>query len=276
MAIVRVQHIGMAVLDFAATCRKFEQIGLASRDFRNDQGKGFQHDVRVLLGNDCWIHVVHNWNPESRVARFLARHGQALEHIALQTDAIEEDVRRLREQNVPIFEDTVFNAADGFEAFVYPDDGIGFTVELIQPHRTSWTYPEDARGRPVSETLGVVRARHVRAVVREPREAAERFTHLFGLPAEEARSGRELKIPLGNPCSLLLTPLEDDPPLPGRREGLVEIGLQTRSLEKDLEYLRDAGVPIREDRNAGPNDGPQAVIAPEDGPGFAIRLGAFE
>lgn len=60
----------------------------------------------------------------SRVARFQERYGQGLEHIALETDDIEADVKRLRERNVPIFDDTIFKAADGYEAFVYPDDAI--------------------------------------------------------------------------------------------------------------------------------------------------------
>jgi hypothetical protein len=45
---------------------------------------------------------------------------------------------------VPFFEDTVFDANDGFEAFVYPDQLPGMTVELIQPHAHSWAFPEDA------------------------------------------------------------------------------------------------------------------------------------
>ena len=72
MTIIRVQHIGIAVRDFQGTLDKFEKVyGLSSRDFRDDQGKGYQHDSRILLGNDCWIHVVHNWDPNSRVYQFM-------------------------------------------------------------------------------------------------------------------------------------------------------------------------------------------------------------
>ena len=72
MTIVRVQHIGIAVKDFQGTLNKFEKVyGLKARDFRDDQGKGMQHDSRILLGNDCWIHIVHNWDPNSRVYQFV-------------------------------------------------------------------------------------------------------------------------------------------------------------------------------------------------------------
>lgn len=193
MSIVRLQHIGVALSDYQSTASALERIGLPPRDFRNDQGKGFQHDARVLLGNECWLHIVYNWNPESRVNRFLQSRGPGLEHLALESNDIEEDVARLRKLGVPIFEDRIFDANDGFEAFVYPDDAIGFTVELIQPHATSWTYPVEAEGRPVSDRLGTVRARRVGASVEDVRSGSERFCSLFGLSS----SGSSV-ISLGN------------------------------------------------------------------------------
>ena len=96
MTIVRVQHIGIAVKDFQTTLNKFEKVfGLKARDFRDDQGKGMQYDSRILLGNDCWIHIVHNWDPNSRVYQFVENVGEGLEHIALETDDIETDVQRI-------------------------------------------------------------------------------------------------------------------------------------------------------------------------------------
>ncbi len=182
MSILRLQHIGVALADHDLAVAGLERVGLPSRDFRNDQGKGFQHDSRVLLGNECWLHIVHNWNPESRVNRFLQNRGEGLEHLALESDDIEADVARVRAAGVPIFEDRIFDANDGFEAFIYPEDGIGFTVELIKPHATSWNYPDDALGLPVSALLGKIRAQRVGAYVRDVAEASRRFTTLFGTP----------------------------------------------------------------------------------------------
>ncbi len=144
MAIIRLQHIGIAVRDLDRACQQLEALfGLKARDFRDNQGKGMQRDARVLLGNACWLHLVQNWDPESRVARFLEAHGEGLEHIALESDDIAADVERVKAAGVEVFQKRIFDATDGFEAFVYPEDTPGFTVELIQPHADSWGYPEE-------------------------------------------------------------------------------------------------------------------------------------
>lgn len=248
MAIFRLQHAGTAVADYERVTSGLARLGLPTRDFRDDQGKGFQHDSRVLLGNDCWLHVVYNWNPESRVNRYLSRFGEGLEHLALESDDIEADVARVRDLGVPIFEDTIFDANDGYEAFVFPDDGIGFTVELIQPHVKSWAYPEEARGERVSPVLGVSRAKGVTASVSDVDEAARRFEALFGIAAVDG------VIPLGN---VELTLVETS-----ERPHLTSLTLATETLDADLEYLRSVKAPFV---------GDQAFDA---GFGFPIELSA--
>ena len=139
--ILRLQHIGTAHQSHASAAERLRQVGLEPAELRTDQGRGFQLDSRKLLGNECWLHVVHNWNPEARVCQYLRTIGEGLEHIAIETDDIEGAVARVKE-SAPIFEDRIFHAADGFEAFVYPEDACGFTVELIQPHASSWNWPD--------------------------------------------------------------------------------------------------------------------------------------
>jgi methylmalonyl-CoA/ethylmalonyl-CoA epimerase len=229
VSVLRLQHIGVALADYEPSRRDIERAGFPTRDFRDDQGKGFQHDSRVLLGNECWLHVVYNWNRESRVNRFLTREGPGLEHLALETDDIEADVRRLRELGVPLFEDKVFDANDGYEAFVYPDDAVGFTVELIQPHENSWGYPADAGGKPVSNVLGVEYLHSVSAGAEEPERSAQRFAELFGLPHDGA------EVSFANRCVLRFV---ESP-----RAGLETLHLGSRSPERDAEHFDRSGFP---------------------------------
>lgn len=284
MAIIRLQHLGISVRNYVETLQRLEQIfGLTARDYRTDQGRGFQHDARVLLGNDCWLHVVHNWNPESRVYQFHEQYGGQLEHIALETDDIEADVQRLRDLGVPIWQDRIINANDGFEAFVYPGDGIGFTVELIQPHSHSWGYPENAQGKPVSDKMGIVRLQHIGVAVADLHAAAERFEQLFGLAAVDYRNNQargmqlDARVLLGNQCWLHLVQNWNPESRVHRFHAqygqiLEHIALQTISIEADVAHLRNMDVPIFCDKIFRADDGYEAFVYPEDGVGFTVEL----
>ncbi len=203
--ILRLQHIGTAYASHDRAVERLKRVGLAPQDFRDDQGQGFQHDCRTLLGNECWLHVVHNWNPQARVFRYLAAHGEGLEHIAIETDDIHAAVARVRE-SAPIWEDRILEkAADGFEAFVYPEHASGFTVELIQPHPTSWNWPDPPPER-VSPTLEVRRLAEVVAGAPDPVSAAERFDRLFDLKPES--DGKDALVAFRNDCALRFRPGE--------------------------------------------------------------------
>lgn len=284
MAIIRLQHIGLAVKDMKDTCARFERIfGLKARDFRSDQGRGKQLDARILLGNQCWLHVVQNWDPEARVYQFLEQHGEGLEHIALETDDIEADVQRLRDAGVPIFEDTIFDANDGYEAFVYPDAAIGFTVELIQPHEHSWGYPDAAIGKAPSDKMGLVRLQHVGIVVRNMHAACDRFQQLFGLPWQDFRDDQgsgmqyDARILFGNECwmhvvqnwkpgSRVLEFLET------KGERLEHIALQTTTVAEDIEHLNAINVPIWNRAILNAQDGFEAFVYPDDGVDFTVEI----
>lgn len=236
MTILRVQHIGAVVSDYETARRAFDRLALPLRDFRNDQGRGFQHDGRILFGNECWLHVVYNWSPESRVNRFLATRGEGLEHLALETDDIEADVAHLKELGVPIFDDHIFDANDGFEAFVFPEDAIGFTIELIQPHSTSWVYPDDARARPVSDELGIARLAQIHANVDDVAGAKRRLREMFGLQSPSENES----VPLGDNASLHLNERE---PI-----GLECLVVETKTLDEDAVRLEGRGVSVERDR----------------------------
>lgn len=284
MAIVRLQHFGISVEDIHSSIAKFERLfGLKAQDFRDDQGKGMQYDARILLGNDCWLHIVQNWNPESRVNRFYNEHGEKLEHIALETDDIEADVQRLCDAGVPLYQDKIFDAADGYEAFVYPDDAIGFTVELIQPHEDSWGYPEEARSRPVSNRMGIVRLQHIGIVVSDLQKACEKFERLFGLGCRDFRDDQgkgmqyDARILLGNECWLHLVqnwnPASRVYQFHEENGQLLEhIALQTTTIEEDVDYLQEIAIPVYQDKIFDADDGYEAFVYPDDGVGFTVEL----
>jgi methylmalonyl-CoA/ethylmalonyl-CoA epimerase len=279
--ITRLSHIGLVCENLEATLKNYEKLfGLKAVDLRNDQGKGFQLDARIMFANECWLHLVQNWNPDSRVNRFLKSHGEGLEHLALETDNIQADVDHLRKIGVPVYQDTIFKAADGFEAFVYPEDGIGFTVELIQSHTTSWKFEAAKLSNP--NILGL---QHIGVAVKDLDRAATRFEQLFGIKATELRTDqhygtqRDVAIYTGNDRLWLhLVQSEDEENRVTQfmniyGEGLEHLCLEVGDIREAVKQVKAAGVPLYQNKiYLDRPDGFEAFIYPEYNHGVTVEL----
>ena len=290
--------LGIVVRDLKDACDRFQRtFGLTAQDFRDDQGQGrlvqkqtVQYDARILLGNECWLHLVQNWNPESRVNQFLNTKGEGLEHIALETDSIEKDVAHLRSIGVPIFEDTIFDAQDGYEAFVLPDQLPGLTIELIQSHDRSWVYPEESLGQPISSCMNLLQLQHLGLVVADLKSTSEKFEKLFGLKAVDFRDDQgqgtlvekrtvqyDARILFPNRCWLHLVQNWNSESrvnrfLSTRGEGLDHIALQSSNVHEDVAYLLNQQIPIFDNEIKDAQDGYEAFVYPDQLPGMTVEL----
>jgi len=279
--IIRLHHIGLAVENLEQACQNYEAVfGLKAVDFRNDQGKGFQLDARILLPNECWLHLVQNWNPESRVNRFLKSHGEGLEHVALQTDDIKGDVEYLRQIGVPVYENTIFNAADGFEAFIYPEHAIGFTVELIQPHTTSWAF-EPAK----LSNRNIVGLQHIGVAAHNIHAAAERFEKLFHLEADALRidqhngTQKDITIEPGNDRLWFHLVESTDPEnrvaqfMDKYGEGLEHLCIEVTDILQGVKRVQAAGVPLYQHKiYLDRPDGFETFVYPEHNHGVTVEF----
>lgn len=279
--IIRLSHVGLVCENLDATLKNYEKLfGLKAVDYRSDQGKGFQFDARIMFPNECWLHLVQNWNPESRVNQFLKSHGEGLEHLALETDDIEADVAYLRKIGVPVYQDTIFNAADGFEAFVFPQDAIGFTVELIQPHATSWKFDPAKLSNP--NILGL---QHIGVAVKDLDRAVQRFDQLFRIKATELRTDqhygtqRDVIINTGNDRLWLHLVQSQDQQnrvtqfMNKYGEGLEHLCLEVDDIREAVKKVREAGVPLDQNKiYLDREDGFEAFVFPEYNHGVTIEL----
>lgn len=279
--ILRLHHIGLVVESLEKAVANYDKLfGFKATDFRNNQGKGFQLDARIMIPNECWLHLVQNWNPESRVNKFLNSHGEGLEHIALETDNIEADVAHLRSIGVPVYQDTIFNAADGFEAFVYPEDGIGFTVELIQPHKTSYYWEPEKVSNPNFKGL-----QHIGVAVKNVAAATAKFEKLFGLKAVGLRTDqhygtqKDMMIEPGNDRLWLHLVESTDPEnrvtqfMDKYGEGLEHLCFEIDDIRKSVKRVQAAGVPLFQHKIfLDRPDGFEAFVYPEYNHGVTVEL----
>ena len=105
-------------------------------------------------------------------------------------------------------------------------------MELIQPHASSWNWPDPPPAR-VSPMLAVTHLAEVVAGSADPEAAGRRFEELFDVGFE--MDGASARLPFGNGCVLRFQP---------GRPGLRSLVLETADLDADRAALDAAGTPV--------------------------------
>ena len=131
MTIKRVDHIAVVVenLDAAlATYRDALEMTVSRIVTIPEQ------DVRIgfLPSGDSEIELLEPINPDSGIARYLAKRGEGLHHICLEVDDIEQTLADLEGRGVQLIQDTPKRGASGKVAFIHPKSASGVLIELLE------------------------------------------------------------------------------------------------------------------------------------------------
>lgn len=90
-------------------------------------------DIAFLPVGDSEIELLQPTDPESGVAKYLAKKGAGMHHLCFEVDDIEATLDRLRTANVPLITETAKVGSGGKKyAFVHPKGTGGVLVELYQ------------------------------------------------------------------------------------------------------------------------------------------------
>jgi methylmalonyl-CoA/ethylmalonyl-CoA epimerase len=131
MTIKRIDHIAVVVenLDTAlATYRDALGMDVSRIDTLPEQ------DVKIgfLPSGDSEIELLEPINPESGIARFLAKRGEGLHHICLEVDDILQTLADLKARGIQLIDETPRRGAYGKVAFIHPKSSSGVLIELLQ------------------------------------------------------------------------------------------------------------------------------------------------
>lgn len=92
-----------------------------------------QAQVAFLPTGDSEIELVKPTSDTSGAAKFLAKRGPGLHHIALEVDNLDEMLVQLKEKGVRLINETAIIAAGGNRAaFIHPESTNGVLVELYE------------------------------------------------------------------------------------------------------------------------------------------------
>ena len=132
MNCTRVDHVGIAVKDLAASVKWYEEtLGLHSKGTEVVQEQ--QVTVAFLPCGDSELELLESTAPEGPIARFIEKNGEGIQHIAIRVDDIDAALAELKEKGVRLIDQTPRYGAGGARiAFLHPKATHGVLLELCE------------------------------------------------------------------------------------------------------------------------------------------------
>ncbi len=133
----RIDHIGIAVEDIDAAIALYERdydLKLVHRETVEEQGV----DAVLLDVGENHVELIAPLGPETGVAKFLAKNGPGLHHVAYQVDDIEAELARVQEAGIRAIDTAPrVGIRNSRVAFLHPKSTGGVLTELVQPAQGS-------------------------------------------------------------------------------------------------------------------------------------------
>jgi len=128
----KIEHIGIAVSDLAAASSLYERL-LNTKVYKIEDVPSEHVKTAFLQSGPNKIELLEASDSESPIAKFIAKKGEGIHHIAFEVDDIKAEMARLKGEGFVLLNDEPKPGADNkWVCFVHPKSAGGVLVELCQ------------------------------------------------------------------------------------------------------------------------------------------------
>ena len=129
--VLATHHVGIAVGDLDAAIETYTSLFGAEVEHRAELADQGVEAVSLRLGADR-IELLAPLGPDTPVGRFLAGRGPGLHHVAFRVADVAAELARLREQGVPLIDESPRSGLFGLQvAFIHPEATGGVLAEFV-------------------------------------------------------------------------------------------------------------------------------------------------
>lgn len=129
---LKVEHIGIAVSELSSSIPLFEAL-LNSPCYKTETVKSENVNTAFFRQGDTKIELLENLGTDGTIAKFIAKKGAGIHHIAFETDDIFQEMERLKKAGFVLLNDEPKLGADNkLVCFLHPKNTNGLLVELCQ------------------------------------------------------------------------------------------------------------------------------------------------
>ncbi|HWX56145.1 MAG TPA: methylmalonyl-CoA epimerase [Verrucomicrobiae bacterium] len=135
-----IDHLGIAVKSLAQARKFYEQLGLPVTSEETVPHEKVK--VAMIQLGDSRIELLEATSPDSVIAKFVAKRGEGLHHVALHVPDLAVAVEKLKANGARLISDEIKTGAGGHSyVFVHPSSTGGVLLELV-----SVPSPEQSEG----------------------------------------------------------------------------------------------------------------------------------
>lgn len=129
---MHIDHIGIAVEDLEAAIATYEKL-FDSKCYKREVVEDQKVDTAFFKTGESKVELLGATDPDSVIAKYVARKGEGMHHVAFEVEDIHAELKRLEQEGFTLLnEEPKPGADDKLVAFVHPKDNHGVLVELCQ------------------------------------------------------------------------------------------------------------------------------------------------
>ena len=129
---LRLDHIGIAVQDLAASINLFEKL-LQTECYKTELVASEQVNTAFFQQGDTKIELLESTDKNGQINRFIEKRGEGIHHIAFEVADIVVEMERLQKEGFRLMNETPkLGAENKWVCFLHPKETNGVLVELCQ------------------------------------------------------------------------------------------------------------------------------------------------
>jgi len=129
---MKTEHIGIAVKSLENSIPLFEKL-LNSGCYKIEEVETEQVRTAFFRTGESKIELLESTSEEGVIARYIAKNGEGMHHIAFEVTDIQSEMRRLQQEGFILLNETPKAGADNkWVCFLHPKTTNGVLIELCQ------------------------------------------------------------------------------------------------------------------------------------------------
>ena len=126
-----IDHLGIAVKSLAQAKKFYENLGLSPMADETVEAEKVR--LSMVPVGESRIELLEPLSDDSPIAKFLAKRGEGLHHVALNVEDLSATVERLKASGTRLISDEIKIGAGGhLYVFVHPSSAGGVLLELVE------------------------------------------------------------------------------------------------------------------------------------------------